>query len=564
MSRSIVQARALVDGLIQGGVRWLVISPGSRSAPLVYAAAQAEAAGRLECLVRIDERVAGFVAIGLTWANAGTVALVCTSGTAAANYHPAVLEASHSALPLVVLTADRPPELQGVGANQTTDQVGLYAGAVRASFDPQIEQGAKAWRAAGRQAALAALGLRSAWPGPVHINTQFREPLVPETDWYQGSAWPEEADAGAQVCGQSSSWRGQGGQLEALELARGPNTLVVAGAGAGPAARTLAEQAGWPLLAEPESGSWGGPMAITAGRLLVGQPPGLDIWLGQEIERLVIYGRPVLTRPITAIATGGRLEVIGVHSGGGPWFDQGRAAQLLAGSIEVPGEATAGENAWLKSWRAAGLRAWAAVEQHLAAKPLSGPLVAAAVTRALSTDPLVVSSSSAVRDLDLTPPTGGSIYALRGLAGIDGTVSAATGLALGLGRPVTALLGDLALLHDCGGLAVGSLERVADLRLVVLNDQGGSIFEALEVGREGLRPVFERYFATPQNLDLTALATSFGADHHLAGSLPELEVLLAGTWSGRQIIELRLERSIRHDLEKRLRQAAARALANEK
>ena len=551
MNQAVDQALGLIEGLVEAGVKWLVCSPGSRDAPLVLAAAGAERDGLIKTWVRVDERTAGFGAVGLAMAGAGPVALVCTSGTAAANYHPAVLEAAHSRLPLVVITADRPAELQRVGANQTTDQAGLYARAVAASWQLQADQPAAQWRQAANQATKAARGWLSLQPGPVHVNAALRAPLVPnaQSSGTLSSLAPEPASG---LTGQEGAERSPGlhqgtCQLRPVELDRGPNTLVVAGAGSGPAARALAEAAGWPLLAEPESGSWGGANAVTAGRLLVSQPA-----LANRIERVVVYGRPVLTRPITTLVQRPDLLVVGVHATGGQWFDQGHAAQRLASAVSVSSEPTLAEAAWLETWQAAGQVAWQAMVAHLSGRGLTGPTVAAAVGRACAGQPLVVGASNALRDLDLTPATGGPVYAARGLAGIDGTVSLATGLALGLGQPVTVLLGDLALLHDAGGLASGVHEPGANLRVVVLNDQGGGIFEGLEVGQAHLRPAFERYFAAPQAVNLAALAQAFGLEHRAIDGLAALSEALAGPWQGRQLIEVGLDRAVRAGLEAEL------------
>ena len=551
MNQSVDQAFALVTGLVEAGVKWLVCSPGSRNAPLVLAAAEAEQADLIKTWVRVDERTAGFGAVGLAMAGAGPVALVCTSGTAAANYHPAVLEAAHSHLPLVVVTADRPAELQRVGANQTTDQTGMYARAVVASFDLQAGQPAAQWRLAGHRATKAALGLVSRQPGPVHVNAALRAPLVPgsQSSGTKSGLAPEPTSASTRTGPTGTLHQPEQGfsQLGPVELDRGPNTLVVAGVGSGPGARDLAEAAAWPLLAEPESGSWGGANAVAAGRLLVAQPT-----LANQIERLVVFGRPVLTRPITALVQRRDLTVVGVHATGGQWFDQGHAAQRLASVVAVNAAPTAVEAAWLATWQRAGQAAWQAIASHLSGRPLSGPQVAAAVGRACAGQPLVVGASNALRDLDLTPATGGPVYSARGLAGIDGTASVSTGLALGLSQPVTVLLGDLALLHDAGGLARGVHEPDVDLRVVVLNDQGGGIFEGLEVGQAHLRPAFERYFAAPQSVDLAALTQAYGLDHRNVGSLSDLTEALDQARQGRQLIEVGLDRAVRANLEAEL------------
>ncbi|MDR1189864.1 MAG: hypothetical protein LBK95_20825, partial [Bifidobacteriaceae bacterium] len=316
MSASMTSARALLAGAVSAGLRWLVIAPGSRSAPLVYAAFEAVRRGELELTVRVDERVAGFTALGMAAATGQPAGVVTTSGTAVANLHSAVMEAAASRWPLVVITADRPAELQGVGANQTTDQRGVFGRAP--VWEQTLAAGLDADHAcrAGARAVAAALGRRSGVAGPAHINIQFREPLVPGPDWaaeiavVAGSASPNpswglsptgarnwahddrrpglgEAEhglvpgtnpcSGGAATAAASTEMGTGpnsvgsssgavDEFLPVRLEAGPRTLVIGGAGAGPAARELAEQAGWPLVAEPGSGSWGGPNAITAGR----------------------------------------------------------------------------------------------------------------------------------------------------------------------------------------------------------------------------------------------------------------------------------------------------------
>ncbi|RIQ35643.1 thiamine pyrophosphate-binding protein, partial [Jiangella rhizosphaerae] len=243
MNPSTSAARTLVTELLRHRVRHVVLAPGSRSAPLAHALATAAARGDLRLHVRIDERVAAFTALGLARV-AGPVAVVTTSGTAAANLHPAVLEASHAGVPLLLLTADRPHEVRGTGANQTTDQVRLFGSAVRYFADvpaPYGRPGEDAdLRALLARAVAAAAGARSGDPGPVHLDLAFREPLVPDDD----AAWPASAAGAADVVAAVPAG-------EPVVLDEGPRTVVVAGDGAGAAARAFAEAAGVPLLAEP-------------------------------------------------------------------------------------------------------------------------------------------------------------------------------------------------------------------------------------------------------------------------------------------------------------------------
>lgn len=560
-------ARVLLQALARLGVREVVLAPGSRSAPLAHAVAQAALAvddrdphaPRLDLHVRIDERSAGFLALGIAKAaaaegSARPVAVVTTSGTAVANLHPAVLEAHHSGLPLLLLTADRPHELRGTGANQTTEQVGLLAPAVRLTLDMPAPSGRagedRDVRHLASRAVAAALGSRTADPGPVHLNLAFRDPLVPDAE-----PWPEPsaeglvevlargAAAGAGRATEGSADADAGADAGALR------TVVVAGDGAGAVARQVAEANGWPLLAEPSSGACGGPMAVPAYRLLLGEPH-----LGGAVQRVVVLGRPTLSRPVQMLLGRPDVEQLVVTPRGAAWPDAMRNATQVA--TEVPPTlldgSRRGPSEWAERWRRAGAAAAEAVTGVLAGTSvLTGPAVAAQVAAVSgSEDVLVVGSSNPIRDLDLVaawaePPL---VLANRGLAGIDGTLSTAAGVALTVARPVRALVGDLTFLHEVGGLLVGPLERRPDLQVVVANDDGGSIFATLEHGDDAHRAVFERVFGTPHGADLAALCAGLGASHTLVTDLDGLGAALAGRRGGVEVVEVRVDRAGRREL----------------
>jgi 2-succinyl-5-enolpyruvyl-6-hydroxy-3-cyclohexene-1-carboxylate synthase len=545
---SAAAARALVSELVAAGVRDVVLAPGSRSAPLAYALHAAERAGWLRLHVRIDERSAAFVALGI--ARVRTAAVVTTSGTAVANLHPAVLEAAHSGAPLVVLTADRPHELRGVGANQTTDQVGIFGSAVRWSGELPADDAAptRGIRSAVVRSVAAARGLRSGHPGPVHLNVAFRDPLAPVDDWVPGAPPPARTDVRPAVAPASP-----------VALDRGPRTVIVAGDGAGAPAVRLAAASGWPVLAEPGSGARSTPGAVTAYRTLLAEPE-----LGPRIERVVQFGRPTLSRPVSALLARTDVQVFVV--GPGPdWVDVAGTAAEVLGAVEVAGEITVGERAWAGRWAVAST----AAERVLADEDLGGPAVARAVLTAGGT--VVLGSSMAIRDADLAGPAGHHepavrVFANRGLAGIDGTISTATGLALVTAGPVRALIGDLTFQHDVGGLARGRLEAEVDLQVIVLNDDGGSIFATLEHGAPDHSEDFDRLFATPQGLDVAALAAGFGARHLLVASAAELQAALAEPGRGRSVVEVRLDgataRARALASTERIRDAVAEALAD--
>lgn len=547
-------ARQVVLSLVSAGVRDVVIAPGSRSAPLAYALYSAEQAGWLTLHVRIDERSAGFVALGI--ARCRPAAVVTTSGTAVANLHPAVLEADHSHLPLVVLSTDRPHELRGVGANQTTTQVGMFTGAVRWQGEvPAADAAAAATTgvdAAVLRAVAAASGIRSGHPGPVHLNIAFRDPLTPASPW-ELSERPDDEIVRAD---------GPTTAVPAV-LARGPRTVIVAGDGAGQAARELARASGWPVLAEPTSGARGTPQAVAAPRVLAEL-------LGEQVQRVVVLGRPTLSRQISALLARDDVEV--VVAGPGPdWVDVAGTASLVTRAVTVHEEAEPQERGWLQTWQRASKRAQTVLTE-LEAEPVGGPLVARAVLagggpgEVSEVGAIVLGSSMSVREADLAAGVGRHftpvpVLANRGLAGIDGTTSTATGVALATGAPVRALMGDLTFQHDVGGLARGPLEAQVDLQVIVLNDDGGSIFATLEHGRPELADIYPRIFGTPQGLDIAALAAGFGARHHRVTDVEALREVLAAPVRGRSVIEIPLngafarERAL--DLQARIRAGAA-------
>ncbi len=570
---SVSAARELLAALAALGLRDLVLAPGSRSAPLAYAAAEAADAGWLRLHVRIDERAAGFLALGLARgaALAGEprpVAVVTTSGTAVANLHPAVLEAHHAGVPLLLLTADRPHELRGTGANQTTEQVGIFAGAVRWQADVPAPDGrageARDLRALAARAVAAAVGARTGWPGPAHLNLSYRDPLAPEVLADDAAPGSEDGQPGPVAAGPT-----------VVVPAREPAvvwpldarpTVLVAGDGAGPRATALAEARGWPLLAESVSGAAGGPNLVAAHALVLAESA-----LADDVARVIVLGRPTLSRPVQRLlASAG--EVVVVALGAQPWPDAARRADVVLPGVPVSWwEPAPSDRAWLDRWRSAGQHAADAVTAELAARPtLTGLAVARAVAADLDPgDVLVVGSSNPARDLDTAavwtePPF---VVANRGLAGIDGLVSTATGVALAApaGARVRAYVGDLTFLHDVGGLLGAPGEPAPDLTIVVANDQGGSIFAGLEHGALGATTparaaTFERVFGTPHTVDLAALCRAYGVGHVAVHDAAGLAEALAAPRKGVRVVEARLTRSARRDDDAALRTRLRTAL----
>jgi len=531
-------ARGVVAALLAGGVRDVVLAPGSRSAPLALVLWAADRDGRLRLHVRIDERGAGFLALGVAKASGRPVAVVTTSGTAVANLHPAVLEAWHSHVPLVVVSADRPGALRWTGANQTTHQQDLFAAHVRAATT--LTDAADASFEVGRLL-VAATGARSRLPGPVHLDVELADPLVPDLTEL-GAPLPEVAVTAVPAADVGTT----------LELGAGVATVVVAG-DAPPAVGRLwaarAAAAAVPLLAEPSSNARSGPAALGTYRLLLGGD------LAADVRRVVVVGHPTLSRPVLRLLSRRDVELV-VVTPHASWADPGRAADVVVDDAVLP-EPGPAERAWSERWRAAEAAARARVDALLDGWPgLTGPEVARTVLAALGPDDaLLVGSSNPVRDLDLAPvgPTAPAVYANRGLAGIDGLVSTAVGVAWGSGSPVTALLGDLTLLHDANALVVGPLEPRPDVRLVVVNDDGGSIFATLEQGGTSYAEPFERVFGTPQGVGIEALAAAGGVPHRRVTTTAELQAALADPPRGLEVIEVVVDRARRRALDEALR-----------
>jgi 2-succinyl-5-enolpyruvyl-6-hydroxy-3-cyclohexene-1-carboxylate synthase len=559
-------ATVLVDELARHGVREAVLCPGSRSAPLAYALQEADRAGRIRLHVRVDERSAGFLALGLAKLTRRPVPVVTTSGTAVANLHPAVLEAHHAAVPLLVLSADRPPELRGTGANQTTTQPGLFGMPVRWLHDlgaPERRPGQVAvWRSTASRACAAATGVLGGTPGPVHLNLPLREPLVPTAD---AEPWPESLDGRP---GGAPWVRTDRAIAVAEPLEDEPRTLVLLGDLPDPSAAAavayLVEATGWPLLAEPFGAldratvTPHGPLLLTA-----------TDWLEQHLPaRVLVVGRITLSRAVAALLRRPevRVEVISPAHG---WPDPGHVAARVHPWAAIAGhEHLSVDRAWADAWHEAGRTVAAAAQPVIAGAWPSGLGVAAAVAGALPAHAtLFVGSSNAARDLDLaltpaTLATGAAVVASRGLAGIDGCVSTSVGLALAHpARPTYALMGDLTFLHDSNGLLIGPHEPRPDLTVVVPNDDGGGIFTLLEPGEPARAADFERIFGTPTGTSLTDLCRAHGVDHLRATTREELTAAVAARPDGLRVVEVPLPRDGHRDLHARLREAAAAALA---
>jgi 2-succinyl-5-enolpyruvyl-6-hydroxy-3-cyclohexene-1-carboxylate synthase len=482
------------------------------------------------------------------------VPVVTTSGTATANLHPAVLEASESGTPLLVLTADRPPELRGTGANQTVDQIALYGTAVRL-FAEVGAPGRRAcdnayWRSLACRVIAAARGDIGTPAGPVHLNLAFREPLVPDDD----PSWVEPLDGRAD--GTPWTTRVPAGVAEPVADDLPARTVVVLGDCPRPqasAALRLAECRGFPVVAEPSAGDRDSPAVLDAAELLVGAPGFLD---RHRPDRVLVVGRPTLSRAVGRLVAGSPADVVAAH---GTWPDASRSVARVLPS--VPAAAGPTDPSWLAAWTDAAAAVRKAVDEVLAG-PLSEPAVAQAV---LAAEPslLVVGSSKPVRDLFLAGRSRTPVLANRGVAGIDGMVSTAVGAALAHqaagGGAAYALLGDLTFLHDANGLVLGPHEPRPDLLLVVVNNDGGAIFGTLEQGGGAYSGAFERVFGTPHGVDLAALCAATGTPHTAVTNREALAAALRPA-PGLRVVEVRTDRSAAVALDRGLREAVARAV----
>jgi 2-succinyl-5-enolpyruvyl-6-hydroxy-3-cyclohexene-1-carboxylic-acid synthase len=601
-------ARAVVASLVEAGVKRVVISPGSRNAPLTYALADAAQAGYLQLRVVVDERSAAFVALGASrsdWLHEGLArpaVAVMTSGSAVANAHPAVVEADAAGVPLIILSADRPHALVNTGASQTTVQTGIFGAATRYQADLGDTNASDAVANQVRRAVAAASGRLSLDPGPVHLNVRLAPPLAPAAPWQVPHLEPKTHWLRArkpleeQLNGVTVS---QVGCRLGLDPAR--RGVIVVGdnddAELAHFAASLAHAWGWPLLAEPTSLVRTDANAVAAYSALLaggdGSVGGDGAQLSQEIEQLLVVGHPTLTRPIGALLAREDIYQV-VLTNRARWSDvSGQAAYVTTleqalSSLNIPGggagaeagadadaggdaSASAGAGAgagvgknapsplWLQRWLQAGqqqlnatsvtkaaqmaLTTWQATSQyesHSQSTAIHSDGLESSVT-------LMAASSMTIRYLDAGLPAGkqlkkmpGPVVANRGLAGIDGTISTAVGLAWASGQPVRVIIGDLAAAHDLTGLVKAVTENEVDLQVIVLDDHGGKIFSGLEYGASELSNYFLRFFTTAQQVDFAQAAAAFGAHVSVIDDVDGLQSLLSKTIEGRSLVHVKL------------------------
>jgi 2-succinyl-5-enolpyruvyl-6-hydroxy-3-cyclohexene-1-carboxylate synthase len=542
---------ALLEEFVRLGVRDIVVSPGSRSQALALAAAEFEKHGLLRLRVRIDERVGAFLALGLAVETGLPVLVVTTSGTAVANLHPAVLEAHHSAVPLIIISADRPDSLRGIGSNQTTQQPGIFGTAVHQTWDVEAPTGAAGEMDAAAQLAREAV---AAVNGPVHLNLSFDEPLSAPFTWK-----PSQRDVAVEPAVaselsfpdlfsdldpvvESTTDRSPGAPTR-IALSPAPATVVVAGTRAGPRAEQVARELGAPLIAEVASGSHFGPNLVVAYRELLNTAN-----FGDRVARVIVFGHPTLSREIPALIQRPGVHTIVVRHPSADDYNPGRCVGLFVDEVSVSGEAT--DRAWLGRWVGSSRQlletesiapdidadagTHAKSELAIVRTPVDRRMLADAVWRATwPHDRLVLGASRLIREVDrVVPGKKIQVHSNRGLAGIDGTISTALGIALasqaerGNEGVTRVLLGDLAIFHDVGALMFGVGEPRPRIQVIVGNDGGGTIFDVLEVaGQAG--DSFDRVLLTQQNASIEALAVAYGWRYISAATRGELDQALS-------------------------------------
>ena len=534
---SVDTASAILSSLDALGVTHVLYCPGSRSAPFAYALEAGSFGGDVRAV--LDERGAGFAAVGL--ARTGVLpAIVVTSGTAVAELAPAVLEASHARLPLLVVSADRPGELRGVGASQATDQSRLFGTHVRAQVDLEPQEASATLVGHLARCVAAACGAPTGTPGPVQINVAFRDPLTPAASGDEaGACFVPRPTRVLPASPVSARWEDVVGPAAA--------GLIVAGEGASPRALEWSRASGFPLLAEPASGAWAGGGVTPFEQSLVASP------LGREADTVVVTGRPTLSRPIHALLARPDVRVILVDPHA-PWVDISGNASVVVADLEPAREPIrAAQAEWASHVRDAARAAGERIDSLLAAGSGRTTLDLARAVAASTSGPLVLGASNPVRAFDLAVPTleGRAIHSNRGQAGIDGTIATAVGICLGAGsvgeatapagERVTAVMGDLTACHDASSLALAASVG-AHLDIVVADDRGGGIFATLEHGRATTPEAYDRWFGVAQEVDYEALAAAYHLAFARADEPQELESLLAQPISGPRLIHAPVER----------------------
>jgi 2-succinyl-5-enolpyruvyl-6-hydroxy-3-cyclohexene-1-carboxylate synthase len=535
--RSLSAAWWVVDDLVRFGMEHACVSPGSRSTPIALALGRHP---HIRVHVHLDERASAFFALGIAKATGRPVGVACTSGTAVAELFPAVVEASMSRTTLVLLTGDRPPELRGVGANQTIDQPGIFGAYVRASIDapvPGDELDEERWHELMVEATRAAMGPP---PGPIHLNMPFREPLVPSDITFPAADPPGMEHAVV--------FAPEPEEIETLrrEMSSTDRGVILAGSmRASPASLVeLTRRSRWPLIAEPTSGHRR-PGALRAGQFLLAD----EAFTSSHTPDVVLQfgAAPTSRAGLELVRRADRLLIVDQdHLVADPHRKASLRLRVEAAALEpelTEALESRAETAWWHEWHDADRSARVAVDAELDRdhRPFEGRVARDLAASLPEPSTLVVGSSMPVRDLDvyMAPRTGVGVIANRGASGIDGFVSTALGVSAA-GVPTTAYCGDLTLLHDVGSL-LWSARRGDHAVFVVPNNDGGAIFSFL-AQRE--LPEFEELFATPHGLDFISICAAAGAGHARVERADELvpAIEVARTAGGVHVVEVPIDR----------------------
>ena len=567
----------LVDEWVRGGVTDAVIAPGSRSTPLVLALAAHDG---IHVHVHHDERSAGYLALGLGMVRRRPAVVVTTSGTAAVELHPAVVEAHEARVPLLVCTADRPPELHGVGAPQTIDQQHLFGGAVRSFVDPgpPDERMAGSWRSLAAQVVVATMDRP---PGPVHLNLPFRDPLVGEAGRVPGGSEPRRAWHVPAV----ESYAPDEATVESLtSVVEGRRGVIVAGGGIDhpEEVQLLADRLGWPVLADPRSGCRTPAPSTVSHFDAVLRVPSVVRRLAPEV--VLRLGSPPASKVLAqwlagldtwqlAIEVDGRRYDPDRNLGGIVVAEPGEACRRFRSRLErrTASELVEGNTeGWRGDWVHADAVAAEAIASVLAGHPEpTEPAIARDVVRNVPDGAvLVVSSSMPVRDVEWfsAPRDHLRVLANRGANGIDGVVSTAVGVALARAAdspgPTVLLIGDVAFLHDTNGL-LGAARRGIDLTIVVVDNDGGGIFSFLSQADALGDESFERLYGTPHGVDLVGLAAAHGISARRVDRQVEVGVAVAESASlgGVHMIVVPTDRRANVAVHREIDAAVAAALA---
>ena len=556
----------LVDEWLLCGVEHAVICPGSRSTPLAIAVADR---AELKLHVFHDERSAAFAALGIAKASKKPAILLCTSGTAAVEFHAAVVEADHAQVPILVCTADRPPELQNVGAPQTINQQNLYGDSVRSYVNAPVAENRERnqWRVLARGAWQSSLGLNlNRSPGPVHMNLQFREPLIGVSENLPKQLKPDVAE----VVRSRNIWKSDFiKRKKFLQLIKKQRVLVIAGADVSDvgALLQLANKMGWPVLADPRSGA-----RIENNEVVISAMDSMlrddQFAKSHQPEVILRFGVPLVSKVVNSWLAASKATQI-VVTATPVLIDPEQMTKLhIVSNVNAISNWASKINrfedrSWLTSWSGAEARAQDAINSALINEvSLSEPAVARAMYRSIpDRSNLFVSSSMPIRDIEwfAAPRDGLQVYANRGVNGIDGVVSTAIGVALSTNRTTFLLIGDLAFLHDSNSL-INVVARNIDLRIILVDNCGGGIFSFLPQATSMDSSKFEKVFGTPHNSDLMLLAKAHGLKTTLVTTLEQLLEVM--TIEGPQVIQISTDRGENVRVHERINQMVSIAIRN--